>query len=424
MGTTRRRLLASIVLAAVPVAVGAQFEQYTPAGGPEPIVTDPKEELEQAVADSRWRLGGLRVDPWFGVRNVGFVDQGTGDDQLTGSAGVGLRAYLPTGPKVIWAAHALPEYTWYEESSDRSRLNGRYGLGFFGFFNRLTVQAQATLQEQLDVISAEIQQRVNARNETLSLLAELRLAASVNLFGSFSTSTITNLLEDEERFDPTIAPFDLLDRDEEVARVGVRYRSRGDWLIGLGVEETDTQFDDAAFDRSNSGTSPYLELTIPARSLLISLDLVQRDLEPDPGSDFVPYDDLTGSLALTFGSARSRLSPTLYAHRELVYTLDASSYLVDERFGVRTGFPLGRRMAIRLFAETGTHDYAQPPFGPARSDDVTAFGADVDIPLGRGARFNLGYSIEEFESNPPGFDRTVDIVRAGVTFSASRGLWY
>jgi hypothetical protein len=424
MGATRRRLFASIVLAAVPVAAGAQFEQYTPAGGPEPIVTDPKEELEQAVADARWRLGGLRVDPWFGVRNVGYVDQGIGDDQLTGSAGVGLRAYLPNGPKVIWAAHVLPEYTWYEDSSDRSRVNGRYGVGFFGFFNRLTVQAQATLQEQLDVVSAAIQQRVNSRDESLNLVAELRLAASVNLFGSYSSSTVAYLLEEDERLDPTIAPFDLLDREEQVARAGVRYRTRNDWLIGLGVEESDTQFDDPLLDRSNSGTSPYLELSIPTRSLLVSLDLVQRDLEPDPGSTFVPYDDLTGSLALTFGSRRSRLSPTLYARRELVYTLDASSYLVDERFGVRTGFPIGRRLALRLFAETGTHDYALAGFGPARSDDVTAFGADIDVPLGRQARFNVGYSTEDFESSPPGFDRTVDIVRAGVTFGASRTPWY
>ncbi|HVS62096.1 MAG TPA: hypothetical protein VMT85_01205 [Thermoanaerobaculia bacterium] len=426
MGSTRSRQIAfaaSLFGAFVPLASSAQFDQYTQTGGPDPVVVDPREALEEAVEEARWRFGGLRVDPWIGIRNVGYVDSGDAGDQLSGSGGLGFRAYLPNGPKVIWAAHVLPEYTWLEDSSARSRVNGRYGVGLFGFFNRLTVEALATRQEALDIVSTEIQQRVNARSEGLRLLAELRLAGSINLYVSGSSTTIENLLEDEERLDPGIAPFDLLDRDEEVLRGGFRYRSRGDWLIGLGVEDSTVDFDDSSFDRSNSGTSPFVELAIPGRRIAIDVDLVLRELEPDGLSEFVPFDDVTGSLSLVIGGERSRLSPALYARRELVYTLGAASYLLDERFGVRGGLPIGRRFAVRAFLETGTNDYTGVT-GPERNDDVAAYGGDLAIQVASRLALSIGYSTEEFESNLPGLDRTIDVLRAGVTFGASRGLWY
>ena len=426
MGSTRSRKIAFAAIlfgAFVPLAARGQFSQYTQAGGPEPVLVDPREALEEAVEEARWRFGGLRVDPWIGIRNVGYVESGDESQQLSGSGGLGFRAYLPNGPKVIWAAHVLPEYTWFEDSSGQSRVNGRYGVGMFGFFNRLTVEVLATRQEALDIISTEIQQRVNARNEALSLLAELRLAGSINLYASASTSSVENLLETEERLDPTIAPFDLLDRDEEVVRAGVRYRTRGDWLIGLGIEDSSVEFVDPTLDRSNSGTSPFFELVVPGRSLAINFDVVWRELEPDGLSQFVPFDDVTGGLSLVIGGDRSRLSPAVYARRDLVYTLGGSSYLIDERFGVRAGLPIGRRLALRAFYEIGELDFVVLD-GAERTDDVTGYGADLAIQIASRLGLTIGYSIEDFESNLPGLDRTIDVLRVGISFGAARGVWY
>ena len=436
MGSTRSRQItfAATLFAAtlfgvfVPLAARGQFDQYTQTGGPDPVLVDPKEQLEAAVEEARWRFGGLRVDPWIGIRNVGYVDSGQGERQLSGSAGIGLRTYLPTGPKVIWAAHLLPEYAWFEDSSERSRVNGRYGVGFFGFFNRLTVEALATRQEVLDIVSTEVQQRVNARSDVIELLGEVRLAGSINLYARGTTSSIENLLEEEERLDPGIAPFNLLDREEETLRLGLRYRTRGDWLIGLGVEDSTVEFDDPIFDRSNSGTSPFFELSIRGRSLAIDADVVFRDLEADGPSGFVAFNGVSGRFSLILGGERSRLSPALYARRELVYTLGGSSYLIDERFGVRAGLPIGRRLGLGAFVETGTNEY-EGEVGPQRSDDVLAYGADLSIQLGARFGIAIGYSKEEFESNLPGLDRTVDVVRAGITFGGagigrSAGTWY
>jgi hypothetical protein len=418
-------MAATVVGIFLPIGSNAQFAQYTQPGGPDPVVTSRQEEMEGAIEESRWRFGGLRVDPWIGLRNVGYVDQGEGDAELSGSGGLGLRAYLPTGPKVIWAAYALPEYAWFEDSSEKSRVNGRYGVGFFGFFNRLSVEALATRAEELDIVSPEIQQRVNAGRDAIELVAELRLASSINLFAQARSSSAENLLEEAERLDPGTAPFDLLNRDEEILRLGVRYRTRDDWLLGLGVEESKAEFDDPTLDRSNSGTSPYFEITIPANRFLVSGDVVFRDLERDgPSSQFAEFRGVSGNLTLVLGNERSRISPAFYARRQLAYTVAqvGSSYLVDERFGLRAGFPLGRRLRLTGFAETGTNDYESPE-GLTRNDDVTAYGGDLGIQLGSRLSISVGYSSQDYESNLPGLDRTIDALRAGITlrgFEAGR----
>jgi len=320
----------------------AQFAQYTAPGAPERPGEARREGLEQALADARWHLGPIRLEPWFGLQDVGWVDTaedvaGESESSFTATAGAGLRAYLPTGPKVIWAAHALPQYVWAEDEN-ASRLNGRYGAGFFGFFNRLTVEATATRTEELGIVTPEVLQRANSRAERAELAAEILVAGSLSVFGASYRSWTESLVEPDRN--AAVQALDLLDRTETVTRAGLRLRSRGGVVVGLGAEWSETDFErprDGAggADRSNSGTAPVLELSNPEGRLVFSLDLAYRSLEPEPGSSFVPYDGVTGTAQLTTGG-EGRLVPTLYAGRNVLYALTpAFSYAESDRLGLR-----------------------------------------------------------------------------------------
>lgn len=420
-------LFTSLLLAS-PAA--AQFAQYTPPGGPDGRPEPLQERLEGAMEEARWRLGPVRLEPWLGLEDVGWVDNLSGDEaedtggDLTATAGAGLRAYLPTGPKVVWAAHLLPEYVWFRDHDELNDVNGRYGVGFFGSFNRLQAQATLTRNQRLGIVSSERLERASSRSDELALAAELRLAGSLYLFASWSESQsdyLTAVGDPGGRSD-----LDQLDRGERVTRGGLRYRTRGGWAIGAGAERSQVDFERPAADRSNSGTSPVVVIASPLDGrLYVSLDLVWRSLEPDDVSTFLPYDGVTGGVHLLLGSEDSRLQPSFYAARDLVYALTAPySYFEADRIGAAFALSLGWRTRVRIFGEVGRDDYATLDPGMERQDDVTAFGASLGFGLYRGVQLTLGFSREEVSSDLPGGDRSVTFVRTGISFGRGLSPWY
>ena len=421
-------LIGLVWLAAASPAI-AQFQQYTPPGGPDLSDTERKERLAEAVEQARWDLGSVRVDPWFGIRDVGYVDRGddltSGEDpDLTASVGAGLRFYLPTGPDATLVAHALPEYTWWQDRDDRNRLNGRYGLGFFGFWNRLTLEATATRDDSLGVASAERQEKVNTRREALGGSAELGITRSLRFFVSALQQDASYLLEDDERNDPFLSDLQRLDRTEEVYRAGVRFVTPRGYRVGVGVEASEADFEDPGADRSNSGESPYLEISKLEGPWVTELDLVLRSLDPEPGSSFEPFEEVTGRFALS-RTTEARLQPSFYARRDLVYSLATGfSYFEESRFGGRLGVDIGWRLRLDGFVETGTNDYTASVPGLTRSDDVTVTGVALEIQLRRAAALRIGYTNEDFDSDVPGFDRTLESFQVSISLAGGDSVWY
>ncbi|MCU0293979.1 MAG: hypothetical protein MUF10_18675, partial [Thermoanaerobaculaceae bacterium] len=112
-------------------------------------------QIESAMETARWHLGPVRLQPWIGIRNFGYVDNATGStdnpqSDFTISAGAGLRAYLPVGSKTILFARALPEYIWWKDTEYRRRWAGRYSAGALVFLNRVTIEAVGNRTEQQD----------------------------------------------------------------------------------------------------------------------------------------------------------------------------------------------------------------------------------------------------------------------------------
>jgi hypothetical protein len=387
---------------------GAQFLQYTPPGGPEQPPESRQQQIERELEEARYHLGPVRVAPWFSLHDVAYIRNlfpANEADDYTATVGAGLRAYLRNGHKATWTLQALPEYVWWGQQSERRRLNGRYLLGFYGFFNRLTLEARAGREQEQRLVTPEVPVPVSARSDRGEILAEVEISHALFAFTAFDFSRQENLVDDLA--DPRAGVLSLLDRDERIARAGLRWRPRRRWSIALGAERSEVEFDPNGLDRSNGGTSPLAELAYDGRRVRFQASIIDRSLTARQGAAFAPYDKPTGSVAVFLG-AQSPLSWTLYANRNLVYTLSPDyAYLDDDRLGLSLALGVGRRLLTRLFVEGGKEDYtAFAASAPRRQDDVFSYGASVTFRVVRNVSVGLQGVYTEFDSNLPGADRS------------------
>lgn len=415
--------LAAALTLLAPAGARGQFAQYTQPGTVSAgEAGTSREGLDRALEEALWRWGPVRVDPWIGLRDLAWrsnptaatEDQGPEGD-LSATAGAGLRAYLPTGPSVVWSAHALPEYAWFADDESRRRLNGRYGAGVFTFFNRLTFQATATRTEALEILSVEVPEEATSRRDALALAGEVHLGFSTSVFAGASTATIENLLNEEER--ETGPAFQRLDRDEDRLRAGLRYRPRERWSFGAGMEWTETRLPGDGRDLSNTGEAPVVEVTYTGPKFSLSTQAAFRTLEPEGDSDFPETETTTYGAEL--GIDGNRLSPVLYARRTLSLAIsEGYSHFETEVVGLSTDLRLGHRTGLRAFGETGRSDFtALDPGVPPREDDHLSYGIELGLRFGRGLNLTVGGHRSEFDSNLPGEDRTLTVITTGIDLS-------
>jgi hypothetical protein len=426
-------LTALTLLAAVPA--GAQFSQYTAPGTLLDRGTSKKEQMEKALDSARWRLGPLRVAPWLAIRDAAYVSdvfaglQGGSVEEpdFTITAGAGVQGYLPLGSKTFFTVDVLPQYVYWQKQEERRRLNGYYGAGLFGFFNRLSLQATAKRAEEQAIVTPEFEQRIHARQDLLEGIAELRIGRAVYLFGSASRLTFEPLIEDLGD-DPRLPPFGDLDREERLLRGGVEYRPDDRLRVAIGAERSEVGFAGTARDRSNSGTSPLLEAGYDSDRLHLLGTLARRSLEPEPGSEFAPFDATTGQLRVTL-IPRWRLSYSVYASRGLTYSIEPGySHFTADRLGGSIGSKIGRSSAVEIFFESGVHDYAvisAVSAGvagvPGRQDDFQAYGTALHLQLSDHLRLNVGVQRTELDSDLAGFDRSLTVVQSNLELSAFGG---
>jgi hypothetical protein len=403
-------------------SAGAQFLQYTPPGGPAERPESRREQLARELSEARYRLGPVRIAPWATLRDIAYVrslfvtGQPRQPNDLTATAGAGFRAYLRNGAKATWAAEVLPEYVWWQRQTERRELNGRYSLGFYGYFNRLTVEARAGREQQQQLVTPELPVPVSSRRDGGELLTEIEISAAFSAFAATSFAHQNNLVEDLPS--PDLARLSLLDRDERTFRGGVRWRSNPRWSVGVGAERSQVDFAHGSLDRSNAGTAPVVEARFAGRRLSVQVDAADRSLTARRGAAFVPYHQVTGSAAVTVGS-QSRISATLYANRNLVYSLSPLyAYLEDERLGFSLNAALGRRSSARLFVEEGRNRYTAFAAGTfPRRDDVSSYGAVLTTTLNRRLTLGLQGVRSKFDSNLPGDDRSYTSVGATITIA-------
>jgi hypothetical protein len=400
-------------------SAGAQFLQYTPPGGPEVRPESRQEQLKRELDEARYRLGPVRIAPWASLHDLAYVQSllATGERQpndFTATAGAGFRAYLRDGPKATWTAQVLPEYVFWLRQTERRQLNGRYLLGFYGYFNHLTVEVRAGRQQQQQLVTPEVPVPVSSRSDGGELLAELKLTGAFSAFTAISFNRQNNLVDNLP--DPQTSQLRLLDRDESIQRAGVRWRPDPLWSVALGAEHSEVTFAHSLLDRSNTGTAPVAEIRFDGHRVGFQLDAADRSLTATQGAEFVPFHKLTGSAALTLGS-EARIGTSLYASRNLVYSLSPDyAYFEDERVGISLNAGFGQRTSGRVFVEGGSDQYtAFSAATPARRENVSSYGASLTLTLRQGFTAGVQGLRSQFNSDLPGGDRTYTSV--GLTIN-------
>jgi hypothetical protein len=404
----------------------AQFAQYTAPGGPQGRPVDRKGALEKETESARLRLGPLRVAPTIALKDVAYIKnllgQGsTAPTDFTATLSGGARAYLRTGQRVYWTGYALPEYVYWQKETARRRLDGLYGAGVDGFWNRLTLRVAAGSDAAQQIITAEVPRPTHVRIAHFTTTAELRLTGAISSFVSGNYDQQRTLVNAKDPLTEILAG---LDRDDRVVRAGLRWRPGGGWVVGLAGERSDATFTDrgaGAIDRSNSGTAPVLELTRDHGRLFLHADVAQRALTGKQGAMFRKYDKTTGSVAVSYEITRN-VEATAYANRNLVYSLLPDYFYFDDlRHGASLNVKLSERASVRVFGETGSLDYtAILPTVPRRRDDLTSFGGAVSLQVVRHAVVSLVGSSTRFNSNLPGANRSLDTL--GITVTLAAGL--
>ncbi|MEZ5312650.1 MAG: hypothetical protein R2862_02855 [Thermoanaerobaculia bacterium] len=403
----------------------AQVRQYTPPGGLGEELEGRKDRLEKAVEDARWHLGGLRLDPALWISDVSYVDSPAvgADSDLTARAGAGLRAYLPVGSKTTFAAYALPEYIWWQEREDERRVNQRFGVGSFTYFNRLSIELTAERNEDFDYVTGELLQRVTARQDRLELELEVPIFHTISISASGFRHEFESLAEDGD----LDLVFSNLDREDTGYRAGIRYRPTEEVYVGGGAGHAESDFAADAADRSNSGDFWYAELGWQRPKLLAAFVYEQNDLSGDEESSFVAYTGDTYSAHIEW-RPRDTFAPRLYGSRALGYSAlpGLGTAFVDETYGVGLRMKLGWRLELDVFTETGSLEYDEELGGTGTKDDIERSGAFLTIDLGRNFELGVGYRQSRIDRSGPFPDQKIDEIRGSLRFGlgAGSGTWY
>ncbi|MEO8197744.1 MAG: hypothetical protein ABI689_13595 [Thermoanaerobaculia bacterium] len=424
--------LSSLVLTS---PLSAQVRQYTPPGGAADQGAGRQAAIEKAVEEARWHAGPLRLDPALWISDLSWVDRPAEDSSgsnsdLTARAGAGLRAYLPVGPKTTVAAYALPEYVWWKERAAERRVNQRFGLGTFTYFNRLTIAVTAQRDEDFNYATGEVLQRYTSRNEKLAADVEVPILRRLSLFAHGEDSSVRSLVDSAA--DPLLADFfDGLDRDDRAYRGGVRYYPSARLHVGAGVGHSESAFVSGALERSNAGDFWYIEAGYERPKLLVDLLFQENQLAATDASNFADFNSSTGGLRIEW-KPREAFSARLYGARQLAYSLlvaEASGY-VDERLGAGVNLALGWRLRLDLFGESGSHRYqavagAGNPGGD-RVDDVASYGVTVAVELPWRMKLRVGYQESKITpasgSGLPG--QKISQLLANLGFGFGQGTWY
>ena len=361
-----------------------------------------KEGLDKAYKQSRWSIGPFRAQPWIGVKNASLVTLQTqqGDELLetedfTITVGAGLRGYMRTSPKLVLAVHALPEYVWWQDTQDKRSLNGRYGIGIFGFFNRLKLEISSRRSERQDLFSTEVQQLTSLRREVSRIGAEVEVARGIQVYARAQFQDIGSKGDDLELFD-------ALNRSEDSVLIGAKAKSPRGFELDLGYKETEIDFENQARPLSSESSSILLDLGYRSKKLDGTLSFEQLQLDPQGASILESIEEQIGNVELTWKPNRS-LEFVIFSRRDLTYSISSSStHLISDRLGLTTRL-LGNRSSLELSYSDGQDDFEGG--GSQRIDDVTELRATLRLPIGDMLTVAIHGSSFDYDSNNNAFDR-------------------
>jgi hypothetical protein len=381
----------------------------------EPGMTEPsllpRGELDQAIGESRFRLGSVYLTPVLAITQATYDNNvfaatvnPTGDFLATVSAGVDL--ILPLGQDVFFRLGAFPAYTFSTPVEAMNFFGGQFGGSFSIFLNRLTIEAGAGYSKQLIVYSSEYQARVIQGLGTVRLGAELRILRRLFVYGE---GQIQQFRFSGPGAESAIAGPATTDRTTDLVRAEIRYRPSDSVRIGVGVQQTTAEFVYAPQQYDNLTRSVIGDVYYERGKIFMHASGGYTEGKATHGSTVPPFSGLIGSGFASY-SLLPRLKLEGFAAQNLNYGL-SSPYYVSARYGGGVVVKVGWRLNLQGFGYLGTDSYSTPtPVAGVglvdRVDDVTGYGGGLNFILS--SRFQLQFLGTEsrYNSNVPGNDRS------------------
>ena len=400
--------LASILLTGLTPRLSAQLPTDTVI---QTQVVTPREEVDRAIADSRVRLGPVRLSPEISIREAtydnniyGTAENPTGDFRTTVSAGFGL--ILPVTPDVFVRAGIFPAYTWYAGLEERRFFGGSAGASFLVFANRLTVEGSADIAKEDVIFSTEAQGRVIQNLGTVRLGAECRLLGRLFVYGEgqIQRFRFTGPGAEVTNFDPATT-----DRTTGTVRAGLGYRWSEEVRVAVGWEETRAEFVSAPEQYDNRTTAVIGTISYNKRRLRLDFSGGYREGGAIHGSAIRPFSGVTGSTSASYSILRP-LELQAVASRNLSYGV-SSPYYISTRYGGGVLLKVGWRLRLQGLVFAGSDEYTTATALPDgqlvdRRDDVSGYGGGLDLSLTPRFQVRFGATESRYNSNVPGNDRS------------------
>jgi hypothetical protein len=405
---TRFRAAPALLLVVVSRTLVAQIP--TNEVSTERVVT-PREEMEQEVAASRYRLGPVRLTPGLYIADAtydnnvyGSSENPVGDFRVTIAAGLGLIA--PVTPNIFIRATVLPAYTWYATLQERRFFGGQYGGSFLIFANRLTVEGGGGYSRQDVLYSTENQQRVIQNLATVGLGAELQLLRRLYLYGG---GRIQGFQYTGAGAPGAVSEPSTTDRTTYLVRAELRYKWLESFMIAAGAEETKAEFVYTPGQYDNRTRAIIGSLSYQRPAYFIHFFGGYRDGTPIHGSTIPPFAGFTGGGYASYSFFRW-LDVNASGGRTLSYGI-SSPYYVVTRYGGGVVFNIGWRLKLRGFGNLGDDSYTTLTLLPDgrsvyRKDDVTDYGGGLEFLITSRLRLSFLGTESRYNSNVPGTDRS------------------
>ncbi len=377
------------------------------------------------MSSSRFVLGPVYLIPQFTLSNAGYVSNIFGTSPVeksdyTATFGLGTQWLVRFGPKVYLRGNALPSYIWYARTPDARKFGWTANNALLLLFNRFTVQMAGNSTRTSTTLNSETDQRILQTLTSGSADFELAMTSHVLLVGGGSANRY-RFEESPALPSGLVPPPQQLDRTEEAARGGFRYRFSTYFSLDAQAEKTRATFVDTSALGASETTGYLLGVGLDGPILTVHLSGGYREGTPYQGSGFPPYRTATGSYAIGW-KARPRLSFQLYGHRDTQYSLFAPYYF-ENMSGANVSLGLGDRFSLQAFGELGTNQYPVVANSvERRRDRVTTYGGGVSFEIARKVSFAVNGFETRYDSNVPGSSRNILRITGGLNLQLASGV--
>jgi hypothetical protein len=386
-----------------------------------------EQEVSREVSGARWKLGPVSLLPRLSLNSVGYDSNLFGSSEgavsdWTADMSAGLRLGTRLGRKAYLLADAIPEYTWYAHHADGRFVGGRYGASLLGFFNRMSVQMEGYLVRTVASLSSEQEAPVASDTRGATARAEVDLSAVWSIFGGAEAQRVHYL--PTSTLAPVQAGLQALDRNEQAARGGLRFRASRFLDVALVAEGTWSRFSRSEADRDNRTTAYLGQIHYDREWLFVNVTGGYRAAHPWNGSGFAEFRSANYSYFVSYAPGRV-LEFQLYGHRGPVYSLFGdSAYYLETRNGAGLNVKVGRRLKANAFFEYGTNRYPRSTSepnatAPRRSDTATTVGSGLTVTLTRQIAVGAMITRTLYGSNFPGLDRSITRAVTNVSFGGN-----